>query len=105
VQLPRKQLTELIALYELEPDLRDVFVEGPFDVAIIKWFLDQKGTKGVMVYDISFIEIPDDEIRSRGRSANNHERVSFLPNTWRTIFALIRNRLHAWWTGIFQNSC
>ncbi len=77
MQLPRKQLLELVALYELEPGLRDVFVEGPFDVAIIKWFLDQKGLIGT-VYDISTVEIPDDEIRNRGRKANNYERVAFL---------------------------
>src|SRR5688500_15267818 len=78
MELPRRQLSELLTLYELEPTLRDVFVEGPFDVSIINWFLHEKGCQDVGVYDISTIEIPDGEILNRGRKANNRERVIYL---------------------------
>ena len=76
--MPRKQLKELRALYELEPTLRDVFVEGSFDLTIIKWFLGVKNFQHVGVYQIETVEIPDGHILEQGRKANNYERLVFL---------------------------
>lgn len=37
----RRTIPELVARYILEPSLRDVYVEGSDDRALIKWFLEQ----------------------------------------------------------------
>lgn len=74
----KKKLNELLLLYDLEPELRDIYVEGDFDNAIIRWFLDEKDHKDVSVYSISSINIPASILIDLGRKDNNRERVLYL---------------------------
>jgi hypothetical protein len=55
----KRRLDELKALYQLEPSLRDLYLEGLNDLSIIRWFLTKKGKKEINVYPIEIIEVPD----------------------------------------------
>ena len=37
----RRSIEELITRYELEPSLKDIYVEGHSDKVIIEWFLQE----------------------------------------------------------------
>jgi hypothetical protein len=45
----KRRLNEVIALYELEPDLKDIYVEGDIDKLIIDRFLKKYGMNDVSV--------------------------------------------------------
>src|SRR5436189_6105484 len=62
----RRAIDELIALYSLEPSVRDVFVEGKFDRDLISWFLKAKDKRHVTVAEISTIDINDALVKTRG---------------------------------------
>ncbi len=53
----RRSLDELVARYELEPELRDIYVEGKTDKLLLEWFLEQKGQEGFAVYEIDTVDI------------------------------------------------
>ena len=55
-KLPRRTVRELFFLYEAEDTLRDIFVEGEFDVAVVVQFLRDIGHEHVMVRSIDCIE-------------------------------------------------
>ncbi len=74
----RRTTEELITLHELEPELRDIYVEGPADLYLIKWFLDQIGKRSTAVYDISTVEIPAEMVEFYGLDNNNRDRVIVL---------------------------
>ena len=76
--LPRRKIGELIARYELEPELRDLFVEGPRDQEIYSWYLENSGYKNVAVFEIETVEIPHDVLASHGLSSGNRARVIAL---------------------------
>lgn len=46
----RWTIPELIARYELEPDLRDIFVEGDRDLFLLNWFFNSAGLRKPVVY-------------------------------------------------------
>ncbi len=54
----KKTLDEIITLYQLEPSLTDIYVEGILDKGIILWFLNKTSKLHVNVYTIDLIEIP-----------------------------------------------
>lgn len=58
-----KTIDELVALYSVETNLKDVFVEGTIDFNVIKWFLRKYKRKDISVYPIDIIEISDDNLR------------------------------------------
>jgi len=74
----RRTTKELLTLHELEPELRDIYVEGPADSCLIKWFLDQVGKYRTNVYDISTVEIPAEIVQSYGLENNDRDRVIAL---------------------------
>jgi len=70
----RHKVDELVALYELEPSLRDVYVEGETDEAFFDWFFSHVGTSKVEVKGIRSVDVPaeavaryDCEVSNRGR--------------------------------------
>ena len=77
-ELPRRAIHELIARYELEPDLRDLFVEGPSDRRLYSWYLETSQCKHVTLFDIDTIEIPLDILMSHGLTSSNRARVIAL---------------------------
>ena len=76
--LPRRKICELVARYELEPSLRDLFVEGPRDRGIYSWYLKKVGYQGVAVFEIESVEIPHETLVSHGLGSGNRARVIAL---------------------------
>jgi hypothetical protein len=84
----RRKLDELVARYELEPSLHDVYVEGLTDKCIIQWFLEESNldTENVAVYEIDTIDIPTDRLFALGLNDNNRSRVIFLACQLQSLF-------------------
>ena len=75
----RKTVDELLALYSLEPTLKDIYVEGRSDKTLIEWFLSVNEIKGVSVYLIDFINIADQVLDRHGLDkGSNRSRVIAL---------------------------
>ena len=58
----RRTLDELVARYELEPDLRDIYVEGKTDKLFLEWFLRNRGIEDIAVYEIETVDISADKL-------------------------------------------
>ena len=74
----QQTIDELVTLHQLEPGLRDIFVEGPSDADLIRWFLEARGIKGVKVKNIDAIHIPNKLVESQGLTPGAHGRVVTL---------------------------
>jgi len=77
---PLATLNELIARYELEPNLCDIYVEGNTDKHLITWFLEKNGYRvgkeqPVRIYDCNDIDISGEELKQRDLLDNNRSRV------------------------------
>lgn len=55
----RRTLEEVHALYQMEPELRDLYVEGYSDKFFFEWYLAKGGIRNVTVYPIELLDIPD----------------------------------------------
>lgn len=84
--VPRRTVSELVTLHVLEADLKDVFVEGTFDVAIVHRFLQELGVSKASVRPIGTVEIDDGYLLEAGREANNRERVILLAQMFQAEF-------------------
>ena len=74
----RQQIQELVALYRLEPTIRDVYVEGLTDQSLLAWFLSELGHRVVSVKQIESVEVPVELVQSLGFENNNRGRVITL---------------------------
>lgn len=75
----KRRLDEIKALYSLEPSLRDLYVEGPTEVNIFRWFFEKNDRKDVHIYPIDVIEVPDSLLESANLTAHsNRNRVMLL---------------------------
>jgi hypothetical protein len=52
-----RTVAELLARYDLEPDLRDVYVEGPSDRVLCEMALEHAGRGDIKVYEIDTVEV------------------------------------------------
>ena len=76
IKLP---LNEIRVQYQLEPSLKDVYVEGATEVSVLRWFFDRKDKKDVHVYPIDIVEIPSEAYERTSLSAgSNHNKVIVL---------------------------
>jgi len=82
----RRTLDELVARYELEPSLHDVYVEGLTDKSIIQWFLEKSNTENVVVYEIDTIDIPTERLVALELNNGNRSRVIFLAFELQSLF-------------------
>lgn len=78
MEIEKRNIDDLIALYELEPSIRDIYVEGRFDKDLIEWFLSEFNQLNCAVYDIDTVEIPADLLFPEGLLDNSRSRVIFL---------------------------
>jgi len=78
VEDTRRTIDELIARYQLEPALRDVYVEGPSDKALLDYVLGLSGGAVLAVYEISTIDVPADVVSAHHLEANNRGRLIAL---------------------------
>lgn len=73
--MERRSIDELVARYELEPDLADVFVEGPSDRTLIEWVAEEAGISGVAAYEIDTVDVPRTLLTALKLENNNRGRV------------------------------
>jgi hypothetical protein len=72
----KQPLNEIRLRYQLEPSIKDVYVEGATDVSILKWFFERKDKKDVHVFPIDIVEIPAEAYQRTGlRAGSNHNKV------------------------------
>jgi len=62
----KRELDEVLALYKLEPSLKDIYVEGVNDARILRWFLSKNGQHDITVYDIQLVDIPKNLFEGAG---------------------------------------
>jgi hypothetical protein len=74
----RRAIDELVALYELEPAIRDVYVEGDLDEALVQWFLLEAQVPIASVTEIGAVDVPSALVKSRGLDNNNRGRLTAL---------------------------
>lgn len=76
-QMPRRAIEELITIYEYETSLRDIYVEGNFDKCLLEWYFENTKITGISIYEISDIDIPDQELKVEYEK-NNRDRILYL---------------------------
>ncbi len=62
----RRSIPELVTRYEYEPGLKDIYVEGSDDKAIIEGILEEQGVAGVAVFEISSVMVPSESGEETG---------------------------------------
>lgn len=82
------KILELAAKYKLEPSVRDVFVEGDLDRAVLSWFLSESGLGNVRVRPISAVEVPPALIAKYGLTSGERQRVIALSRELETLGAI-----------------
>jgi len=75
----RWTIPELIARYELEPELIDVFVEGSLDREILTQAV-QRSSLGPMFYEVDSVNVSAELLKKYGMSSGNKQRVIALAN-------------------------
>lgn len=54
----KRTIEELTVLYDMEPELRDIFVEGSIDKSFFDWYVRRKNWPNISIYPIDVIDIP-----------------------------------------------
>jgi hypothetical protein len=57
LSIPKRDVDELYAKFDLHPDLIEIYVEGEFDYSIINFYLEEIGAKSATVVCIDDIDI------------------------------------------------
>ncbi len=74
----RRTIDELAMRYELEPTLRDIYVEGAFDASVVGEVLKQAGCHNAAVYEINVVDIPPEVVVKHYLPDGNKGRVMTL---------------------------
>ncbi len=77
-EIPRWTLADLSARYELEPGLKDAFVEGMFDREIVGQWLRLNSRKDWTIYEIDVVDVPDQLLETLSLTKGNKNRVVAL---------------------------
>ena len=78
MELPRRTIEELLARYELEPSLADIYVEGSVDADVINWYFRERAIQNVQAYEIETVHIPADTLERYRLSPGNRQYVIAL---------------------------
>lgn len=73
--LPRRTLEDLSIRYELEPSLRDIYVEGNFDKDVLTACFENTKESERVIYVIDTVEVPYDILKKHGLTEGNKQRV------------------------------
>lgn len=99
----RWTIPELIARYELEPELIDVFVEGSLDREILTHAVP-RSSLGPVFYEVDSVHVPAEVLQKYGMSSGNKQRVialarefSVLPEAAK-VTCLVDRDLDHWFT-------
>ncbi len=76
----RKRIDDLVSAYQLHPEFRDIYVEGQWDIRLIRWVLKGRGLHEVALYEIDAVHIPFNILAKHGLSEGKKERVVALAN-------------------------
>lgn len=76
--IPRRSIEELMARYENEPSLQDIYVEGLFDKEVFSVCLEAQGKFDEVIYDIDSIEVPREVLEEYDLTSGNKQRVIAL---------------------------
>lgn len=77
-KIERRTIDELVTRHILEPELRDIYVEGPSDKILFKWFLNKNECNNIEIYEIDSIDINDDLINTLALQSRNRDRLVAL---------------------------
>lgn len=72
-----RKVEELISVYELEPELKDIYVEGLTDKSLISYFFDEEDVD-VSVYEISEIDFSEYVEQNPQIYRNHRNQILFL---------------------------
>ncbi|WP_248739522.1 DUF4435 domain-containing protein [Pseudomonas sp. MWU12-2029] len=75
MNLPRRSVEDIVTRYELEPEIRDVYVEGVFDREILTQCLRKRGDKVKVVYEIDSVDVSGELLDKYGLTSGNKQRV------------------------------
>jgi len=64
--------------YRFEPSIRDLFVEGRSDAAVVRRFLRNVKLDHVVVYEVSTVEIPPETVLASGQPDGVRGRIIYL---------------------------
>lgn len=101
-------IEELLARYYLEPELRDVFVEGTFDREVLTHHLQTSAT-GHTFYEVDTVDVPASVLSTHGLTSGNKQRVIALSNELAKVpftarvYCLVDRDLDHWF-GSTENS-
>jgi hypothetical protein len=84
-QTPRWTIQELRARYELEPILRDVFVEGEFDRELLSRCFQIEHKHTWNAYSIESVDIPIEILQKHNLTSGNKQRVIGLARELSTL--------------------
>lgn len=76
--MTRRRIEEIYARYELEPTLCDIYVEGPFDEAVLSQVIRTSGLVAVVPYDIDTVDVPAELLKRHGLTSGRKQRVIAL---------------------------
>jgi hypothetical protein len=71
----RRTIEELIVKYELEPTLRDIYVEGYSDALFFRWFLEKSDASNAVVYEIDSVEVDAQTVIKHKLEVGNRGRL------------------------------
>jgi len=74
----RRSIEELVARYELEPELRDIYVEGQYDKDIFSVCLGGVGNFPEVIYDIGTVSVPAELLLEYELTSGNKQRLIVL---------------------------
>lgn len=75
---PRPTIAELLVRYELEPSLKDYYVEGCFDRDLLAHLAKKIGSRDIVFYEIDAIDVPAERLLAHGLTDGNKQRVIAL---------------------------
>lgn len=81
----RSTIDELIALYILEPELRDIYVEGSTVKASVDWFLKWLGCKSVTIFEIDSVNIPSSLVSDYALNPGNRDELIVLSEEFKRL--------------------
>lgn len=73
-----RTLKELALRYEFEPELCDIYVEGPSDKALLESFFEDCGRSDIAVYTIDSVNVPSTTVAKENLANNNRGRLISL---------------------------
>ena len=84
----RRTLDELETLYDVEPRVRDVLVEGRSDVAVLRWYTSEHSLDCEIYSVDDRVEVPAETVRPLGVDINAKGRVMAVAESLRDTVSI-----------------